>query len=503
MIDIENRRDVTRLLAILMIVAIGLRIVSALYQGNVVRPLPGIFDQVSYHGLAQRVIDGYGFSFGKFHWPATPAGEPTAHWSYLYTLYLASFYSLFGVQPLIPRLIQAILAGFLHCLFAFRLGKRVGGTTIGLLSAAISAGYIYFFFYGGALMTETFYIIAILWSFDVTFRLVDRANQRAIVSRNNSTPHRSGQKRNASSSNKRAMNESLPWFDLKWIELGMALSITLLFRQVFLLFMPFLLLWLWWQLASNNVDQNERSFWKALFDVKIQLPILKGMLLVAIVGALMILPWTYRNYRVFDTFVPLNTNSGFAFFWGNHPIYGTNFPGILPSDGPSYYDLIPKDVLHLNEAEMDQELRKRGFQFVIEDPKRYILLSISRLREYFKFWPSADSNLYSNIARVSSFGLLLPFMLYGLWRTFIYDWKSLSTHQRSVITTLSLFMLIYTTVHLLTWTLVRYRLPVDAILVIFAAIGLADLFQRFSSYTSGSQSKKSSVGDLSRISSVS
>ena len=127
----------------------------------------------------------------------------------------------------------------------------------------------------------------------------------------------------------------------------------------------------------------------------------------------MILPWTIRNYRVFHTTVLLNTNSGYVFFWANHPIYGTQFVGILPGGGTEYGDLLPKELLPLNEAEMDKALFGRGLGFVLDDPGRYALLSLSRTREYFKFWPSADSSTISNISRVGSFGLFLPLMLYG------------------------------------------------------------------------------------------
>jgi hypothetical protein len=35
--------------------------------------------------------------------------------------------------------------------------------------------------------------------------------------------------------------------------------------------------------------------------------------------------------------------------------------------------------------------------------------------------------------------------------------------------------LIYTAIHLLSWALIRYRLPVDAVLLPFAAVGLAQV----------------------------
>ncbi len=97
----------------------------------------------------------------------------------------------------------------------------------------------------------------------------------------------------------------------------------------------------------------------------------------------MILPFTAYNYARFGRFVLLNTNSGYAFFWGNHPIYGTHFVPILTPEMGSYQDLIPPEVRNLDEAALDQELMRRGLQFVIDDPGRYLLLSLSRIPVLF------------------------------------------------------------------------------------------------------------------------
>src|SRR5690349_10046339 len=71
-----------KILVGILLIATLLRLASAFYQGNTVTDLPGVYDQISYDGLARRVVDGYGFAFAEGHWPATRAGEPTAHWSY-------------------------------------------------------------------------------------------------------------------------------------------------------------------------------------------------------------------------------------------------------------------------------------------------------------------------------------------------------------------------------------------------------------------------------------
>jgi hypothetical protein len=199
-------------------------------------------------------------------------------------------------------------------------------------------------------------------------------------------------------------------------------------------------------------------------------PAIKGLTVLVLVIALLVAPWTIRNYQAFDTFVLLNTNAGFAFYWGNHPIHGTHFIPILPAE--EYRDLIPTELLPLNEAELDKALLRLGTQFVLDDPIRFLLLSISRVKEYFKFWPSANSGLISNFSRVASFGLCLPFILYGLWLSITQVWKSRTVTQRSAIGLLLIFILMYTAIHLASWTLIRYRLPVDAILLLFAAIGI-------------------------------
>src|SRR5689334_10485621 len=98
-------------LAWVVAVAVVVRVVAALGLGDHIAELPGIQDQVSYDALARQVLGGHGFTFQIDWWPVTRAGEPTAHWSFLYTLYLSAVYSVFGGHPLAARLVQAVVAG--------------------------------------------------------------------------------------------------------------------------------------------------------------------------------------------------------------------------------------------------------------------------------------------------------------------------------------------------------------------------------------------------------
>jgi len=101
-----------------------------------------------------------------------------------------------------------------------------------------------------------------------------------------------------------------------------------------------------------------------------------------------------------------------------------------------------------------------------------LMLSLSRVPIFFNFWFSAESNLSSNLMRVLSYGLYLPFFLYGLI-------LSLRNWQRNSL--IYLFGLVYSLMHILTWASVRYRLPIDAAMMPFAAFALIDVFQRLQS----------------------
>ncbi|MFO7694596.1 MAG: hypothetical protein R6V57_16035 [Vicinamibacterales bacterium] len=417
-------------------VSVALRLAAALYLGNSVDPMPGIYDQVSYHTLAIRVLDGHGFSFGTDWWPATAAGQPTAHWSFLYVLLLAAIYGVGGPEPLLARVIQAVAVGLLHPLLTYRVTARMFGARVGLVSAAVVAGYAYFVYYAAALLTESLYMVAILWSVDRAIALADARGQPVRRAR---------------------------WL---WLQLGLALAAAVLLRQVVLVVVPVILLWAWRQSAGGGETRGSGASGRRQAAA--------GVLSAVLVVAAAILPWTARNYQAFGRFVLLNTNAGFAFYWGNHPIHGTRFVPILP-DG-MYAALIPDDLRELDEARVERELMERGLRFVAADPWRFLRLSAGRLEEYLKFWPSPNSGHVSNFARVVSFGVCLPFMVGGMIlarsRALVLGGKGHPEPHPAVRLLLGVAG-VYTLVHLASWTLVRYRLPVDAVLMPFAALSMA------------------------------
>ncbi|MGE0461418.1 MAG: glycosyltransferase family 39 protein [Vicinamibacterales bacterium] len=423
----------SRLLVLVIAVSTVLRLGAAVYHGPAIEDRPGVTDEVSYHTLAVRVLDGHGFTFGTNWWPATRANEPTAHWSFLYVLFLAGVYAVTGPLPLVARVLQAVIVGVLHPWLAWRIGDRLFGPTAGLATAAATAVYGYFVYYSGALVTESLYIVAVLWMLDVATALAFR-----------------------SSPSMRA--ESMR----PWLLLGLAAATATLLRQLFLLMVPVVLAWTAWQLLTRRGGDAPVLAVPAVA--------LRVVVALAVVGAAM-LPWTARNYRAFGQLVPLNTNAGYVMFWGNHPVHGTSFVPIMSTGSVNYLTLLPRELKGLDEAALDRELLRRGVGFVTDDPVRYVRLSMSRAVEYFKFWPTPESGFASNALRLLSFGLLLPFLVSGIAIAFVHGGDAPERKPGAVL--LLLVAALYTLIHLLTWTLVRYRLPVDAMTMPFAGMALA------------------------------
>lgn len=439
-----NRRT---LIAILTL-SVVLRVAVAIYLGDVVDAPPLLTDQRSYAALGERLITGHGFSFDRGWYPFTDANTPTAHWSFLYSMFVAAVYAVFGVHPLAVRIVQAILGGLMLPLMVYLFARHVFGAThsstlsqkinerglntdnIALLAAGIAAIYFYFVLYAATLMTETFYIAALLWSLERAIGLAEYPTlKRAAL-------------------------------------LGTSLGITTLLRQSVLPWVAVLAVWLVWVGWRNGYLRH----------------MIAGASVALALMFAAIAPFTLRNYLVYGQFLLLNSNAGYAMYSAQHPMQGTTFQEFAAAP-------VPDDLRGLNEAQKDRILMQRGIGFVLADPGRYLLLSLSRVPDYFEFWPAPDTTFINNIGRVGSWGLFLPFIIYGLWLALraagprsTAGWIGFSMTPLALIV---LFTSVYSLLHILTWAMPRYRLPVDAALVPFAALAICDLVRQAAARMAG------------------
>ena len=426
---IRIQRPTHSYLTAILLLSVLLRIAAAVYLGDVVDAPPLLTDQRSYHALGARLIAGQGFSFDRGWYPFTPPDTPTSHWSFLYSLFVAGVYLIFGVHPLAVRLAQAVLGGLLLPWLVYRLARRILGLPrcsglLPLAAALLASIYAYLILYAATLMTETFHIAALLWMLEraLAFAQAPGARQGIVV--------------------------------------GLGLGIATLLRQSILPWMLVMFAWLLW-------NGYHRQWLRRT---------VLGLLAAVSVLALLILPFTIRNYYVYGQFLLLNSNAGYAMYSAQHPMHGASFREFDAAP-------IPQELQGLNEAQLDRELMRQGIGFVLAEPYRYLLLCLSRVRAYFEFWPTLDTTWLHNLGRIGSFALFLPFMLYGFllaWRQ-VRPSRSPSGWQDFSVTPLAFILLFesfYSLMHILTWAMPRYRLPVDAVALPFAALGLMDLAGR-------------------------
>jgi 4-amino-4-deoxy-L-arabinose transferase-like glycosyltransferase len=414
-----------RIWVAILLFSVITRLGLSLYFANAV---PTEHDDYSYSTLGLRLATGHGYTFDRPWYPFTPAETPTAHWSFLYTAFVAAVYALVGFQPLVVRLITAVLGGILMPWLAARLTRRLfpHRPWTALIAALATAGYAFFIMYAARLLTETFYILALLWSFERALALADDFAAR-----------RSG------------------WGAA--LGLGVSLGLATLFRQAILPWAPVLFLWLLWRAWRGDRRGLIRLHLPAL--------VLAGMILLAF-----ILPWTFRNYRVYGGFLLLNSNTGYAMYSAQHPLHGTSFQAFTAAPLP---DELWGQVS--TEVEWDRALLRRGIGFILDEPVRYVRLSLSRVADYFEFWPTDTSLLY-NLGRLLSFTLYMPFMLYGIALGVKAQRSSALPFLERPATLLLLFMVFYSMLHIFTWAMPRYRLPVDAVTMPFVALALERVF---------------------------
>ena len=91
----------------------------------------------------------------------------------------------------------------------------------------------------------------------------------------------------------------------------------------------------------------------------------KGLIMI-LVFSLVIVPWIYRNYQIFNKFVPISTNGGFNFLMGNH----TNSSGDINFN--FHYNYLEPEPVASNEAYLQgiKDIISNPFSSIIRIPKK-------------------------------------------------------------------------------------------------------------------------------------
>ncbi len=153
-------RTESRWLVIILALSVLARLVAAICLGHVVDVQPSTHDLASYDAPARGLAPGKGIALVQGWSLSTKAHTTAAHWSFLSVRHMAAAYALADHHPLVPRLVQAVIAGLLTSWLVCRLGRRAPRRSAGEAGTAAVAGHIHLVWNASSLMTEPLHIHA-------------------------------------------------------------------------------------------------------------------------------------------------------------------------------------------------------------------------------------------------------------------------------------------------------------------------------------------------------
>jgi 4-amino-4-deoxy-L-arabinose transferase-like glycosyltransferase len=412
-------RSVATSLWLILAVALLLR-VGFLYQFQHEHPkqavsvIPFLFESGN---IAHSLAVGAGFSS-----PFRVNTGPTAWMPPIYPLLLAGVFRIFGPYTLASFIAATLLnIGFVTfaCVPIFYAAKRIGGLRI-----AATAAWLWAIFPNAILIpVESMWdaslaallVATILWG---TLALADSSRTR------------------------------------DWCAYGLLWGITLMTNATLVALFPLLLAWL------------------AYRAYKQQRPWLAKLALSLGIAVLCCSPWTIRNYKIFHAFVPLRSGLGLQLWLGNndstqdifraerHPIYDAN-------ERAKYIEL--GEVAYMHEKQL------QALQYMQSHPAREAHLIWRRI---ISFWSGGTPTPLNDFLNVDStwFRFVLLFNLAAALGA-LYGIVVLIRRRRPAWFPAAVFPLVFPWAYYLSLVLPRYRLPIDPVVLLLAAVALESLFQ--------------------------
>ncbi len=407
-------------LLLIVIVALGIRFAFAWHQERQLsaRVLSIIPFQTETGHIAYSIVSGKGFSS-----PFQRDSGPTAWLAPVYPYLLVGIFKLFGIytfSSFLAALFLNIMFSAGTCVPIFYTGKRIAG--IGIASGA---AWLWAFFPNAILIPfewiwdtslSALLVAALLWA---TLELTESGRLRG------------------------------------WCLYGGLWGFALLTNPAVALLFPVFLLWA----AYRARHVGGTRAW-----------LVRPALAVAIT-VLCCVPWTVRNYVQFHKFIPLRSNFAFELYVGNNENYddqNRNRPGVITQDRESLL------YLRMGETAFMEEEKRKAVDFMEAHPRVEVWLFEQR---FVDFWTGTSSPV-ATFRHADSFWLRLILLcndaaplcaLAGI--IVLFAGKSEYTIPIAAIPVV--FPLLYYVTH----TSLRYRHPIDPVVILLAAIGVHGLWE--------------------------
>jgi 4-amino-4-deoxy-L-arabinose transferase-like glycosyltransferase len=388
-----------------LIVAAG-AVVRVLYTVLVAPWPPEVSDdQVFFHLQSQLIADGKGYIQPQLELAGVI--RPTAAHPPMFPTVLAGLAKLGLTDQLAQRLTGTVFGSGTLVAIGF-LGRRLAGERAGLIAVAVGAAYPLLITADGALMSESLYGLLVALSLLTAFKLTDEPSWR--------------------------------WAALLGVLSGLAaLTRGEGFALLALLLLPFL--------------RRPGG--------------LRAIVVTLVAVAVVLTPWTIRNYSTFDKLVLVSTNGGAVVGGANcqATYYGPNIGG--------WNILCDRPWPGHNEAEETSRQFRDGAHFARHHVRRLPVVAVARLGRAWSFFQPFQTNAgrspgWQN-AGVVIYWLLLPLAAFGLltlYRRRAPTWTILAPILMVAITTIVFYGFL------------RFRQPAEISIVVLAGVAIDALWSR-------------------------
>jgi 4-amino-4-deoxy-L-arabinose transferase-like glycosyltransferase len=192
----------------------------------------------------------------------------------------------------------------------------------------------------------------------------------------------------------------------------------------------------------------------------------KRVVIYALVYVALMAPWWLHNYARYHQFVHLNLAAGMVLYSGNNPI-NLSGGGVAPKD----VDVEPF-AKFTNPLKRDAAFKKAAIDYIKSNPWHFVAMMPVKFSRLWQPWPYTDefqgtlTVIVSIVAAVPAFMLALAGLVLTL-RPFLIR-----------LLPCLVYLGYLTLVHMVTFGSVRYRVPLEPFILMFAAAGLVELLRR-------------------------
>jgi 4-amino-4-deoxy-L-arabinose transferase-like glycosyltransferase len=184
----------------------------------------------------------------------------------------------------------------------------------------------------------------------------------------------------------------------------------------------------------------------------------RAALLVGVITAGVIAPWTIRNYLVSGEFIPVSSEGGLTLWASNNPEFVWRQP--MPMSRPIY-----ARPSGLDSYATDQYYRQRALDWILQHPAQFAINGIRKVIMLYNFDPLSARPEMSALYRVVGlvpYGLMLPFILLGA--------VLFGRNQRLWV--IYCYIIFTTLLTIVFWGDSRIRAPIQPYLYLYGVLGV-------------------------------